>query len=235
MAEPTDAVEQVGARSVMARGRWLVGVAVATAAVAATVAGSLLLGGDEDFPREDPSFSSVLPPMPPGATEFSISVPIEDKGKDIEILEVDARTSANVKYLGAYGIWPRDLDPEQGQPSILVGYPTGTRSQHPAFGTVVPAAELEFEPDGFGEPGDLFVQAGFQLTSGEVGGVNGLRIRYKLGNETKTSFFRWGAIVCVKPHRCGGVTDGADQPGDSDFRERTYVQLGLVSADEYAN
>lgn len=34
---------------------------------------------------------------------------------------------------------------------------------------------------------------------------------------------------------CGGVMEPVERPEDDGFRERTYVQLGLVSADEYEN
>lgn len=235
MSEPT-AVEQpaepAAARS--RRWRWIVGIAVAAAVTAGSAGGALWLVRGEQFPRKDPEITTVLPPFSPGSdTKFSIGLDILDKGQDIEIFEVKARTTPNVEFLGAYGIWPRDLDPAQGQPGVSVGFPTGTRSRHRAFGVIVPAAELDFRPAGFRRPGDLFVQAGYRLTSGDIGGLLGLKVRYKVGGKTKSEYFPWGVIVCVKPHRCGGSGDSLDLPGDRDFYQRAYVQLGLVPADEY--
>lgn len=214
------------------RRRWTV-AAVAAALVASTVVVGLALHGGDEFPRRDPEFTTVLPAFSPNNANFSVGLDLVEKGKDIQILEVKAFTSPNVEYLGANAIWPRDLDPENGQPGVgEADWPAGTHGRHPLH-VVVPAAELEFEPKGFGAPGDLFVQAGFRLASGDLGGLNGLKLRYKVGGKTKTEYYSYGVVVCMKPNRCGGVTLAKRTAEDYTFYERAYVQLGLVGKNVY--
>ena len=210
------------------RRRWTV-AAVAAALVAGSVVVGLSLHGGDEFPRRDPEFTTVLPAFSPNNANFSVGLDIKDKGHDVEILEVKAFTSPNVQYLGANAIWPRDLRPG-GQPGVgEADWPAGPHSRH-SIDTVVPASELDFVPVHFGPgaPGDLFVQAGFRLASGDLGGLNGLKLRYKVGGKTKTKYFSYGVVVCMKPNRCGGVTLAERTAEDYKFYERAYVQLGLV-------
>lgn len=201
--------------------------------LAGAAGGALWLRRGEDLPRKAPEFSTILLPFSPTEPTFSVGLDIVDKGKDIEILEVKARTSPNVEYLGANAIWPRGIDVKHGQPAgIESGWPAGPHSRQP-IEKVVPAAELEFEPKGFDGPGDLFVQVGFRLASGDLGGVNGLKLRYKVGGKTKSEYFSWGVIVCMKPHPCGGVGTEDRTQDDLDFYKQAYEQLGLVPEDTY--
>lgn len=232
MTEPTTEEDAEVAATRVPRRRWVAIIGAASLLIGAVSAGFVWARSGEEFPRRDPHFAFTLPPLDANKPEFSIAVPITDKGKDIEILEFKARTSPNVEYIGSVAVWPRDLDVTQGQPGVLPGYPTGTLGHHPAD-MVVPAAELLFEPKGFGAPGDLFVQAGYRLTSGDVGGVLGVKVRWKTGGKTKSQYYSWGVVVCAHDNRCGGTGDDKDLPGDRDFDERMFVKLGLVPANEY--
>lgn len=72
--------------------------------------------------------------------------------------------------------------------------------------------------------------AGFRLTAGDVGAVNGILVRYRVGGDTKTQYFPFAAIICVKPNPCGGKNaDDAEA-----FKQRTLVDLGLVEKDAYS-
>lgn len=220
--------QQPTASAVRRRPRWILAASVAAALVAASAGIGFWAKGGEEFPRRDPEFRTILPPFTQKDAKFSVGLDIKEKGKDIRILEVTALTSPNVEYLGANAIWPRDLDPENGQPGVgEADWPAGTHGRHP-IDLVVPAAELKFEPEGFGAPGDLFVQAGFRLASGDLGGLNGLKLRYKIGGKTKTKYYSYAVLVCMKPNNCGGVMEPGVQPGERDFYQRAFVQLGLV-------
>jgi len=155
-------------------------------------------------------------------------IPLREKGKDIEILAVEARTSPNLEHFDTAAIWPRDLESGDANPGNGFGFPARPAS-HPAFGVVVPAAELNYSPKALkGTPGDLFVNLGFRLLSGDVGAVNGIRVTYRVGRQTKTQFFAHAVVVCKAPNRCGFGGEGIR------YAERVLTQFGLVPEGTYS-
>jgi hypothetical protein len=92
----------------------------------------------------------------------------------------------------------------------------------------LPAAELNYSSKAFdGAPGDLFVNAGFRLRSGDVGAVNGIRVTYRVGGKTKTQFFRHAVLVCKAPNTC-------ERPnGGTEYSQRILAQFGLVPDGTY--
>jgi hypothetical protein len=210
--------------------RW---AAVAAGALALVVAGGSVLaltGGDDSVPLERPVLLNTLGTFKqPGQDTFSAAyLGLEDHGKDLEILKVEARTSPNVEYLGSVSMWPRDIEILGSYPGNKFGYPA-YKAHRPAFGTVVPAAELDYSPRGFdGEPADLFLNAGFRLVSGDVGAVNGIQVTYKFGGKTKRQFFAHAIVVCKAPNPCKGP-DGATA-----YSQGILTQFGLVPEGTYS-
>jgi hypothetical protein len=104
--------------------------------------------GDRPPEAVRPTTWFTLAPLEPGAS-FSLGTPrIGASGKPIEVLEVAPRYSANLEYVGAIAIWPRDL----AGPGIDVAAsypPQGQSRYHPAIGAPVPVAELSFVPTGY--------------------------------------------------------------------------------------
>lgn len=202
---------------------------VGTVALAAIGTGTLtvLHGAGEGVPLERPLILNTLGTFKPGQDTFSMALmPLEEKGQDIEIVKVEARTSSNVEHIGTAAVWPRDLDVE-GNPGNMFGFPVLGPS-HPALGIVVPAAELDYSPKGFdGVSGDLFVNAGFRLVSGDVGAVNGIRVTYRVGNKIKQKFFAHAVIVCKAPNRCG------NPGGATNYSQGVLATFGMVPEGTY--
>lgn len=120
-------------------------------------------------------------------------------------------------------VWPRDQtdEPYGGGP----GYPAPEQGpHHPAFGVVIPAAETAFVPPGFDKTPPLMVTAGFRITSGDVGAVNGVRVTYRADGQTKEQVFRQAIVGCVKPNPCENPK-GEDPSG---FADGVLRQFGLV-------
>ncbi|MGQ0845257.1 MAG: hypothetical protein ACT4QF_14110 [Sporichthyaceae bacterium] len=207
----------------------------ATAAVGALVlavgAGSFiaLAGGDDTgVPLERPIILNTLGTFKePGQDTFSAAyLGLEDHGKHLEVLAVEARMSPNVEYIGAKAIWPRDVEKNGANPGNRFGYPA--YEAHEAFGTVVPPEELDYVPKGWDSPADLFVMAGFRVVSGDVGAVNGIQVTYKFGGKTKRQFFAHAIVVCKAPNPCKGP-DGATA-----YSQGILTQFGLVPEGTYS-
>ncbi len=120
-------------------------------------------------------------------------------GKELEILEVRPLGSPNLAYLGAITVWPRNsrdstFDGGEGFPADAI------RTYHPAIGQVIPASETGFTyPDEPGRPRPVLVNAGFRLTAGSVGFVNGVEVVYRVGNDRRSERARTAIIACMNP------------------------------------
>ncbi|MGQ0464415.1 MAG: hypothetical protein ACT4QG_03740 [Sporichthyaceae bacterium] len=91
-----------------ARRRWQA-LAVALGVVAATGAVYAGTRGEaEELPRSSPRTTYGFNEMAPGATFAMGNLRISEPGKTVQIVSAKALTSANVEYLGAYTVWPRD-------------------------------------------------------------------------------------------------------------------------------
>ncbi|MGQ0466151.1 MAG: hypothetical protein ACT4QG_12600 [Sporichthyaceae bacterium] len=203
--------------------------AVTAAVVAGGAVATLSRGDDGDVPLERPLLLNTLGTFrQPGQDTFSAAyLGLEDKGKDLQILKVEARMSPNLEYLGSVAIWPRDVEANGGNPGNKFGYPAYA-AHHPAFDIVVPAKELDYQPKGFGAPADLFVTAGFRLVSGDVGAVNGVLVTYRFGGKTKRQFFAHAIVVCKAPNPCKGPNGGTA------YSQEILTRFGLVPAGTYS-
>jgi hypothetical protein len=164
--------------------------------------------------------------MVPGKTSFTMSsLYLYDLGKDVQIVEVKARTSPNVEYLGAFTVWPRDFPTNKylGGPDFP---PARLKVRHPIDETV-PAAETTVLPEGYRKPPPLTVALGFRIASGDVGAVNGVRVIYKLGGKIKHHDFREAVIGCVQPNPCQSQ-EGTDH---SEFEDQALRRFDLVPKD----
>lgn len=234
MHETSDGARPTPGRTRL-RSRWAL-----TALAAALVVGGLgalwLRDGGGDLPRQRPDFFYGIGSLATGSTDFQVGeMYIEEKGSDIEILAVEALTSPNVQQLGAIAVWPRDLGASEPNPGSGRGFPDPrVKRHHPAFGTVIPAAEVDFTTPGDDEPRAIVVAAGFRLVSGEVGAVNGLLVRYRVGGDTKKRYFPYAAFACVANHPCG--FDDTENGGSRvlEFEQRTLVEFGLVPRNAYS-
>lgn len=230
----TEAIdEQLAAATWYHSRRAIIGPAIALTATLVGVGfpGARTVGGPGELPRVKPRFSNVIGTFEPGKDIFSAGfLAIRDKGKDIEILKVEARTSPNVEYIDAGAQWPRDVEHNGSNPGNGFGFPLEfgkVLRQHPAFGVRIPAKELAYVPKGWERPSDLWVIVGFRLTSGDVGAVNGIRVTYKFGGKTKRQFFEHAVIVC----RTGNNLCTKDNPGR--YGERVLTEFGLVPKGSY--
>ncbi|MGQ0465195.1 MAG: hypothetical protein ACT4QG_07710 [Sporichthyaceae bacterium] len=216
--------------------RAIVGMAsaVVLVVVGAGVLGTRVFGGPGPVPVEKPRFSNVLPTAKPGQDVFSAGfMAIRDKGKDIEILKVEANTTPNVEYVDTGAQWPRDVEANRTNPGNNFGFPLSFRGQvqrqHPAIGVTIPAEELDYVPtwwDSDQKPA-LWVIVGFRLTSGDVGAVNGIRVTYKFGGKTKRQFFEHAVIVC----KAGNDLCRKGNPGR--YGEHVLTEFGLVPKGTY--
>lgn len=140
--------------------------------------------------------------LTPDNAQFSIaSLRIKDPGGDLQILDVVARTSPNVEYLGAYAMWPGKLYPSTGGPYFPV--PAQAPHRHELTETI-PAGEFAKARDELGRPAEAAVTVGFRVVSGDVGAVNGVQVTYRVDGSTRRQFFAQAVVACLKPNPCGG-------------------------------
>jgi hypothetical protein len=211
-------------------------VAILIAALTLIVTGGALVAV-----RESSSDSASLEPERPRRTFYVKLFPTEKAftvstlfindgaGKEIEILEVRPLGSPNLDYLGAITVWPRNgkdstFDGGEGFPADAI------RTYHPALGTVIPASETGFvHPDEAGKPRPVVVNAGFRLTGGSVGFVNGVEVVYRVGNDKRSERARTAIIACMNPCAERGAV-GSLSEWERSLRDTLGLQeLRLVS------
>lgn len=205
-------------------------------AVAAGLTLALLAGGfwayraldsDGGLPRVSPTTGYELYPYKTGK-EFSLgSLYIEKPEGDVQILAVKPLTSANVEYLGAYTIWPRDTvrASSSGGDDFPAPFQEGYERQ---LNAVIPHEEFA-KPAFPGEDGGggkplyrMSVTAGFRYLGGGDAAVNGVTIRYRDGDEVRTQHYKQAIYACEK-----GPKQRNDCPeGFSD--DETLRKLGLL-------
>ncbi|MGQ0623712.1 MAG: hypothetical protein ACT4PP_03515 [Sporichthyaceae bacterium] len=157
--------------------------------------------------------------------EFSIGLMnLNHPGKNLTVLKVEALTSPNVEFLGAFTVWPRDAP--ENKVGAQPGFPPKTVESFHSIDERVPASETAVILPGYSEtPPPLEVAAGFRLASGDVGAVNGIRVTYRVGNESMSEVFRYAAIVCIPD--CKKRADWSED----DFSERTLRRFNLLPDD----
>ncbi|MGQ0465464.1 MAG: hypothetical protein ACT4QG_09100 [Sporichthyaceae bacterium] len=197
----------------------IAGVAASALVAAGVVAGSSLHDDSPALPLLRPQATFGLAMMTAGETVFSLATPsIEEPGKEVRILSVEAARSDNVEYLGAFASWPRDHGglTYTGGP----GFPNLKHQpkSHP-IDAVIPATETAWRAPGDPKPQPVRVTVGFRLLAGQ-GAVNGVTIVYMADGKTKRVHFRHAVTGCVKPD-CQGW-------GEDDHDENLLRRLGLI-------
>ncbi|MGQ0843495.1 MAG: hypothetical protein ACT4QF_05125 [Sporichthyaceae bacterium] len=162
------------------------------------------------------------------ASDFTIgAITIRESGEDVEVLRVRALTSPNLEYLGAITTWPRDGETSAVGSSL--GYPPSRGVHHPAFGTVIPAAETAQILPGESIARPVVVAAGFRLASGTVGLLNVIEVTYRVGDDVKTERSSMAMLACFDPCKA--------KPKDVDLKAwelQLRDELGVVVRDSKA-
>lgn len=207
----------------------LLGRSAGSAALAALLVGTAGCAESPDdhaFEVTRPTTTFIGIGVTEGARKFHVSVPLDHPGSALQIIDVDAHVSANVDFLGAVAVWPRDI--KKYNAGAGVGYPpANVKGTHPISEPVSPAETL-FEPKGFGGPGAVSVVAGFRLREGEIGSMNGVRVIYEVDGERTLKDSPQAGIACLEPKGCKGPT-GSDDP---DFQYRILREAGLLPEDD---
>ncbi|MGQ0625954.1 MAG: hypothetical protein ACT4PP_15070 [Sporichthyaceae bacterium] len=125
---------------------------------------------------------------------------LQEPNRVVEILAVESVRSPNVVPLGALTVWPRDH--RRNGAYVDIGYPDQGVGKLRELGQIVPAEQMSFVPKGYTEPIGLTIMAGFRLTDGDVGVVNGIRVKYLADGQVKYQTFKYRALVCVQPRTC---------------------------------
>lgn len=157
--------------------------------------------------------------------DFHLSFTIDHPGSVIRVLEVQALTSPNVKYLGAVTVWPRDLPGENM--GFGPKYPPPAAKRVHQLNEEIPAAETVVVPAPFTEPPAVHVVTGFRLIDGDIGATNGVRVSYEVDGKQSSETWTVAAIACRKPTGCKGPA-GSDDPG---FEDRVLRAAGLLPKD----
>jgi len=156
-------------------------------------------GSDQGLHPRRPQTVFGLESLTPQQTSFTvITISIYAAGKDVEILGLRPVTTPNVAYLGAITVWPRN----EGDSAVDggPGFPErGILHYHPAIGVVIPASETSYLYPGESTPRELRVNAGFRLTSGDIGAVNDVEVTYRVGDKRHREHSRVAIIACMKP------------------------------------
>jgi hypothetical protein len=203
---------------------WVVGPLLVVLAVLATVAATVQLsadrtvrlGTDPDF-LHDPVIVSTAKP------EFSSAALYLDEEKaDVTILSVTPLTTANVQYIGARSIWPSGLAHYGNWQVPGRGFPRPQVKDSHAITETIPAAEAGYV-DGFGHHKWVILEAGFRLTSGDVGAINGIEVVYRAGDRLVHKVYRSAVLVCFQTEKC--EDDNLQRLG-----EDTLAALGLIRA-----
>jgi hypothetical protein len=127
-------------------------------------------------------------------------IDIDAAGKDVTVLRVIPTMTPNVEFLGAvttYGMDEFQGGPGSAGPRFPAPY---HRTTHP-IGELIPAAKTSYIPAGRNKPAPVIVTAGFRLTSGTEGGVNGIRVVYRVGDKERSEFLRYAAVATTEPWR----------------------------------
>jgi hypothetical protein len=179
--------------------------AMAAAAVGMGSYGAWALQRDDNvFPLEAPRVSYATDQLAPKDPRFSLAaLLIEDPGADVEIIDVQARTSSNVKVLGAYAMWPNKPYPQAGGPSFPIA--EQPKKYRHAVGQPIPASVFRKATAKLGKKSFASVTVGFRIVEGKIGAVNGVLVTYRVDGRTKHQFFSQSLVGCIKPVKCTGT------------------------------
>ncbi|MGQ0625825.1 MAG: hypothetical protein ACT4PP_14400 [Sporichthyaceae bacterium] len=184
--------------------RWRLGGVIAL--VAALVVTVVVITG-----RSDDKLSASDPTTVYGGLELTVgqkftmaSFPIDHPGAELRMIRVEALTSPNVEYVGAYALWPRDL--ARGSLAIAPGFPAKELRMVREFGAAITAEET-LRQGASGGYLSASVAIGFRLVSGDVGAVNGIRVVYTVNGRTRHMDFRHAATICASKAACKAADD----------------------------
>jgi hypothetical protein len=51
---------------------------------------------------------------------------------------------------------------------------------------------------------------GVRVTEGDLGGLNGVTVDYRLGHQRHTEYFPYAVVLCVEPLDCADVGDAEE-------------------------
>ncbi len=181
-------------------------------------------GGSADaFEAGSPRRLGSIEDLTPKRPDFALgAAEIVEPGKTVEVLRLRALVTPNMRLLGGLTTWPRD-----GQDSAIdsgLGYPPSVvATHHPAFGTVVPAAETAYVLSGETEPRPVFVVMGFRLADGEVGLVHDMEVTYRVGDDVRRVRTSRAAIACMSPCRAANDYRSSLRAWDEQLRDKWGV------------
>jgi hypothetical protein len=199
---------------------WITAPVIVTLILIATVVGTIRLTDNDNRLGTMPDQFWRSVEVNRNAGEFSIqAMYIEAPGDDVTILNVTPLTSANVEYLGAVAIWPRDF-PTEWQVTGP-GFPQKRVKVHHPIHETIPATETAFREQGDVQ-WDVTIEAGFRLVSGEIGAVNGIQITYKVGDRVMREVFKRATLACFDMNVCNGDF------GVAGGREELLDEMGLL-------
>lgn len=151
-------------------------------------------------------------------------IEIDPAGKDVTVLDVIPTMTPNVEFLGAVTTYGMD-DVMGGPGSAGTGFPAPyQRITHP-IGEPIAAFKTSYIPAGRNKPAPVIVTAGFRLTSGTEGGVNGIRVVYRVGDKQHSELLRYAAVATTEPW--------GSKKGDRDgYYEDVLRSHGLLPAED---
>lgn len=216
---PPRAPDEPGAP--MRRPRWAVAATVVIGVMLAGLAAAVVVVRDRQADAafaQQPDLVLTTSPLPAG-TPFTLGSMFlaNPQRLDLEILAVTPHVSDNVEVLGALALFPlpqrhvgvtgaSGFPPEHPDPRIQL---------QPATGRVFPGAETRLDSDGNGEAIEIFV--GMEARSGPVGGLNGVTVTYRLGQQVHERSFPYAVIMCVGQEPCERLDE-----------EQTLIDLHLL-------
>ena len=198
---------------------WAVAIAVASGLLALGAYSVFGRGGLPDPVR--PEVTYVTGPTSVGQPATLGGLLLEyPQHADIEIVSVEPNLSENVEVIDTLAVFP-----------VPVGYSGGVDGanfppQH--AGEQVdyrPALEQTFRAAQVGpddEAGVVALHVGVRATSGELGGLNGVSVRYRVDGQLQTRYFPHALVLCLQQDRC-------DDDGEEALRS-----MGLLPDDPSA-
>jgi hypothetical protein len=202
----------------------ILGSALGLAVVALAGWGLFGRGGNGSLPHRHPHVTYNLFPMSPKDTSFSLgAMHLREPGKQVQVVSVKALTSANVEYIDAFTVWPKDWN--TSALDVGPGFPSPDQPHRHPLTEVVPATDSTLKTDpADNNPLPISVVLGFRVRSGDIGAVNGVQVNYRVDGEMRHQYFSYAVIGCVEPNPCHAPGNGDSQR----WWDRVFYSLGLA-------
>lgn len=193
---------------VLRRRGWIVAGSLAVLMLVAALAVPLLVdrGGAPELVRPEVTYTTGPSRIGQPATLGDLFLEYPQHA-DIEIVSVEPNLSGNVEVIDTLAVFP-----------VPEGYGGGVDGAHfplqdpdqpvdyrPAVGEIFRASEVGPGQDA----GVIALHLGVRATSGELGGLNGVRVRYRVDGETRSHDFPHALVLCLQPDGCAVDDDEA--------------------------